>query len=58
MGFNDYKVVLYRNQPEGWMAEIPAFAESNRHTLRRPARRVEWPIDDNSCPFLGKYGSN
>jgi hypothetical protein len=51
-------VVLYRNQPEGWMAEIPAFAESNRHTLRRPARRVEWPIDDNSCPFLGKYGSN
>jgi len=23
-GFDDYKVVLYRNQPEGWVAEIPA----------------------------------
>jgi predicted RNase H-like HicB family nuclease len=22
--FDDYKVVLYRNQPEGWVAEIPA----------------------------------
>ena len=24
MGIDDYKVVLYRNQPEGWVAEIPA----------------------------------
>jgi predicted RNase H-like HicB family nuclease len=24
MSFEDYKVVLYRNQPEGWVAEIPA----------------------------------
>ena len=24
MGFDDYKVVLYRNQPGGWVAEIPA----------------------------------
>jgi len=24
MGFDDYKVLLYRNQPEGWVAEIPA----------------------------------
>ena len=24
MGFDDYKVVLYRNQPNGWVAEIPA----------------------------------
>ncbi len=24
MNFDDYKVVLYRNQPEGWVAEIPA----------------------------------
>jgi hypothetical protein len=21
---DDYKVVLYRNQPDGWVAEIPA----------------------------------
>jgi predicted RNase H-like HicB family nuclease len=24
MTFESYKVVLYRNQPEGWVAEIPA----------------------------------
>ena len=24
MSFEDYKVVLYRNQPDGWVAEIPA----------------------------------
>jgi predicted RNase H-like HicB family nuclease len=24
MSFDDYKVVLYRNQPDGWVAEIPA----------------------------------
>jgi predicted RNase H-like HicB family nuclease len=24
MSFDDYKVVLYRNQPEGWVAEIPS----------------------------------
>jgi predicted RNase H-like HicB family nuclease len=24
MGIDDYKVVLYRNQPDGWVAEIPA----------------------------------
>ena len=24
MNFDDYKVVLYRNQPDGWVAEIPS----------------------------------
>ena len=24
MSFDDFKVVLYRNQPDGWVAEIPA----------------------------------
>jgi predicted RNase H-like HicB family nuclease len=24
VGFDDYKVVLYRNQPDGWVAEIPS----------------------------------
>jgi predicted RNase H-like HicB family nuclease len=24
MSFDDYKVVIYRNQPNGWVAEIPA----------------------------------
>jgi predicted RNase H-like HicB family nuclease len=26
MAFDDYKVVLFRNQPDGWVAEIPAIA--------------------------------
>lgn len=24
MRLDDYKVVLYRNQPDGWVAEVPA----------------------------------
>ena len=24
MSFDDYKVVLFRNEPDGWVAEIPA----------------------------------
>jgi len=24
MGLDDYKVVLYQNQPDGWVAEVPA----------------------------------
>ena len=24
MAFDQYKVVLFRNQPDGWVAEIPA----------------------------------
>ena len=26
MSFDDYKLVIYRNQPDGWVAEIPAIA--------------------------------
>ncbi len=26
MTLDDYKVVLYRNQPEGWVAEAPAIS--------------------------------
>ncbi|HEY7336584.1 MAG TPA: type II toxin-antitoxin system HicB family antitoxin [Bryobacteraceae bacterium] len=24
MSFDDYKIVLYRNRPDGWVAEVPA----------------------------------
>ncbi len=24
MNLDDYKVVLYRNQPDGWVADVPA----------------------------------
>ena len=30
MSFDDYKVVLYRNQPEGWVAEIPEYREKGQ----------------------------
>jgi predicted RNase H-like HicB family nuclease len=26
MNLDDYKVVLYRNQPDGWVADVPAIA--------------------------------
>ena len=26
MTFDDYKLVIYRNRPDGWVAEIPAIA--------------------------------
>ncbi|MGA2741954.1 MAG: type II toxin-antitoxin system HicB family antitoxin [Bryobacteraceae bacterium] len=26
MNLDDYKVVLYRNQPGGWVAEVPAIS--------------------------------
>ena len=26
MTLDNYKVVLYRNQPDGWVAEVPAIA--------------------------------
>ena len=26
MTLDNYKVVLYRNQPEGWVAEVPAIS--------------------------------
>ena len=26
MSFDDYKLVIYRNQPDGWVAGIPAIA--------------------------------
>ena len=26
MALDDYKVVLYRNQPDGWVAEVPSIA--------------------------------
>lgn len=26
MALDDYKVLLYRSQPEGWVAEVPSIA--------------------------------
>jgi predicted RNase H-like HicB family nuclease len=41
MGFDDYKVVLYRNQPGGWVAEIPAFPGCHALMPTREAALVE-----------------
>ena len=38
MSFDDYKVVLYRNQPDGWVAEIPSIAEC--HALMPTAKEA------------------
>jgi predicted RNase H-like HicB family nuclease len=35
MGFDDYKVVIYRNQPDGWVAEIPAIPGCHALMLSR-----------------------
>lgn len=38
MGFDDYKLVIYRNRPDGWVAEIPAIAGC--HALMPTAEEV------------------
>ena len=38
MGFENYKLVLYRNQPDGWVAEIPAI--SGCHALMPTAEEA------------------
>jgi predicted RNase H-like HicB family nuclease len=29
MSFDDYKVIIYRKQPDGWVAEIPSISGCN-----------------------------
>jgi predicted RNase H-like HicB family nuclease len=41
MGFDDYKVVLYRNQPDGWVAEVPAIPGCHALMPTREAALVE-----------------
>jgi predicted RNase H-like HicB family nuclease len=41
MGFDDYKVVLYRNQPDGWVAEIPAIPGCHALMATREEALVE-----------------
>jgi predicted RNase H-like HicB family nuclease len=41
MGFEDYKVVLYRNQPSGWVAEIPAIPGCHALMATREQALVE-----------------
>lgn len=41
MTLDDYKVVLYRNQPDGWVAEIPAIAGCYALMITREAALAE-----------------
>jgi predicted RNase H-like HicB family nuclease len=38
MSFDDYKLVIYRNRPDGWVAEIPAI--TGCHTLMPTAEEA------------------
>ncbi len=38
MSFDDYKLVIYRNRPDGWVAEIPAI--SGCHALMPTAEEA------------------
>ena len=41
MGFDDYKVVLYRNHPDGWVAEVPAISGCHALMATREDALVE-----------------
>ena len=41
MTLDDYKVVLYRNQPDGWVAEIPAIPGCYALMMTREAAVAE-----------------
>jgi predicted RNase H-like HicB family nuclease len=43
MSFDDYKVVLYRNQPDGWVAEIPAIQGCDALMSTREKALAELP---------------
>ena len=41
MSLDDYEIVLYRNQPEGWVAEVPAIPGWYALMLTREAAVAE-----------------
>lgn len=41
MSLDDYKVVLYRNQPDGWVAEVPAIPGCHALMATREAALTE-----------------
>lgn len=41
MSLDDYKVVLYRNQPDGWVAEVPAIPGCHALMSTREAALAE-----------------
>ncbi|MGO9256425.1 MAG: type II toxin-antitoxin system HicB family antitoxin [Bryobacteraceae bacterium] len=41
MSFDDYKVVLYRNRPDGWVADVPAVPSCYALMMTREAALAE-----------------
>lgn len=41
VSLDDYKVVLYRNQPDGWVAEVPAIPGCHALMSTREAALAE-----------------
>jgi hypothetical protein len=39
MALDDYKVVIYRNQPSGWVAEIPSIESGYASRVRKDSRQ-------------------
>ena len=44
MSLDDYKVVLYRNQPDGWVAEVPAIPGCHALMSTREAALAELAV--------------
>jgi predicted RNase H-like HicB family nuclease len=64
---DDYKVVLYRNQPDGWVAEIPALGgcyalmptrELALAELERVFEMISAEYGDKGMPLPGVSHSN
>jgi predicted RNase H-like HicB family nuclease len=56
MGFDDYKVVLYRNQPDGWVAEIPSLPGC--HALMPSAEQALIELAEVFKAIAEEYGAS
>ena len=52
---DDYKVVLYRNQPEGWVAEVPSIsAATHLCPPKRTPAELEQVFDMIAAEYRAK----
>ena len=57
MTLDNYKVVLYRNQPDGWVAEVPAISGCyalmpTREEALAEVARVLGKMESTACEYL------
>jgi predicted RNase H-like HicB family nuclease len=59
VSFENYKVVLYRNQPERWVAEIPSIAgchalmPTEEEALVELANVYQMIVEEGFCEVVG-----